>query len=206
MDLLNDTLAINDLEQRSPEWFKWRRKGIGSSDAAVLMGLSPYKSINRLWLEKTEQIDLDQTTSYMAERGTRLEAKALREYIKYTGIHVVDHTCQHPKFKFVKASLDGWNSEFELIVEIKCPRKENHYRAVAENFIKPEYYSQIQHQYLASGAKYADFWSFDGVSGHKIPVLPDSWFMGELLEREIMFWDLVERRVEPSPGDFKKVV
>ena len=35
------------------EWLDIRQQGIGSSDAAVAVGLSPYKSALSLWLEKT---------------------------------------------------------------------------------------------------------------------------------------------------------
>ena len=39
------------LEQRSPEWHDWRRQGVTASDAAVLLGESPYKSLPT-WEEK----------------------------------------------------------------------------------------------------------------------------------------------------------
>ena len=35
------------------EWLAVRKRGIGSSDAAAAVGLSPYKSQLELWLEKT---------------------------------------------------------------------------------------------------------------------------------------------------------
>ena len=37
------------------EWLQIRLQGIGSSDAAVAIGLSPYKSPLSLWLEKTQR-------------------------------------------------------------------------------------------------------------------------------------------------------
>jgi putative phage-type endonuclease len=41
------------------EWLLLRQQGIGGSDAAVVMGLSPYKSAYELWLEKRTPADLD---------------------------------------------------------------------------------------------------------------------------------------------------
>jgi len=198
-------LVDEQYEQRSPEWFEWRKLGIGSSEAPVLMGYDKYCKIDELWRYKTGLQIREPTFGYMAERGTRLEPAALRAYQRHTKLKMVDRLFTHKKYKFIRASLDGWNEEFEIFVEIKCPNRTNHYRAVAENWIKPEYYTQIQHQFLASGAKYADFWSYDGRSGHKIPVLPNPWFMGELLEREILFWNCVENRVEPDPSAFKEI-
>lgn len=190
-------------EQRSEEWFQWRRLGIGSSDAAVLMGYGFNKNAHDLWLEKTDQVKVEFHLAPLAERGTRLEDQARKTYEDFTGIKVVDRLFTHPKYQFIRASLDGWSEEFELILEIKCPSMKNHYRSVAENYIKPSYYTQIQHQFLASNAKYADYWSFDGKSGHRIPVLPDPYFMGELLEREIIFWKCVETKTAPNLKDFK---
>lgn len=193
-------------DQRSPEWFEWRKLGIGSSEAAILMGYSKYKTLHRLWLEKTDQVKVEyDAPGYMAARGIRLESRARRAYEKFSKITMTDRLFVHPKFSFVRASLDGYSEEFDLILEIKCPKLINHQRAKYNNLIKPEYYCQIQHQFLASGAKHADFWSFDGFSGHRIPVLPDAWWMGELLEREMEFWNCVVNRVEPDPNSFKAV-
>lgn len=37
----------------SPEWLAFRRTGIGGSDAAAILGLSPFKSNVQVWEEKT---------------------------------------------------------------------------------------------------------------------------------------------------------
>lgn len=197
-------MATEQFEQRSEEWFQWRNKGIGSSDSSILMGLNKYKTVKQLWLEKTNQVQAEFTSPFLAVRGTNMELQARESYCKYKGIEMVDKLFEHPKYKFIRASLDGWNEERKKILEIKCPKWVNHYRAVAENWIKPEYYCQMQHQYLASPAKSADYWSFDGRSGFCIPVEPDSWFMGELLEREIDFWECVESMKEPVAKRFAK--
>ena len=41
------------MEQKSEEWLDWRKKGIGSSDAPIIMGVSPWKTPFELWEEKT---------------------------------------------------------------------------------------------------------------------------------------------------------
>ena len=38
------------------DWLEYRKRGIGGSDAAVVCGISRYKSPVELWLEKTDQI------------------------------------------------------------------------------------------------------------------------------------------------------
>lgn len=44
-------MKIINLPQRDKDWHDWRRKGITASDAAVLLGRSPYKTKWRLWAE-----------------------------------------------------------------------------------------------------------------------------------------------------------
>ncbi|MCK7472162.1 MAG: hypothetical protein MZU95_16445 [Desulfomicrobium escambiense] len=52
--LPEDTLMhIIDLVQRSPEWQAWRAGGVTASEAAVILGRSPYQTPWRLQAEKT---------------------------------------------------------------------------------------------------------------------------------------------------------
>ena len=54
--MTNKHTALRLVETRSlarDEWLEVRKKGIGSSDAAAAIGLSPYKSQLELWMEKT---------------------------------------------------------------------------------------------------------------------------------------------------------
>ena len=37
------------------EWLELRREGIGGSDASVVMGENPYRSILQLWKRKPEE-------------------------------------------------------------------------------------------------------------------------------------------------------
>ena len=43
----------NGMERK--EWLEWRRMGIGGSDASVIAGVNPFRSIFDLWLDKTGQ-------------------------------------------------------------------------------------------------------------------------------------------------------
>lgn len=40
------------------EWLQLRRKGIGGSDASVIMGKNPYRSILQLWKKRQENCQL----------------------------------------------------------------------------------------------------------------------------------------------------
>jgi putative phage-type endonuclease len=200
-------LRLN-LPQRSPEWFSWREKGIGSSDAGVLMGVNPYRSITELWLEKTKQVIRKPLDSVDTLRGKRLEDHALRLFIEKAGIEFSPMEVEHSKFSFVKASLDGGNWEHKRLVEIKCPREYNHEKTKRYEYIKPEYVAQMQHQFIATGFNAGHFLSYfdseDGSGGDLVAleVFPDPIYMGELLDREIRFWECVSKNIQPNPWDF----
>ena len=42
------------------EWLEKRRHGIGGSDAAIIMGVSPFSSLMDLWLDKTGQFEANE--------------------------------------------------------------------------------------------------------------------------------------------------
>ena len=71
------------------QWLTIRKLGIGSSDAAVAIGLSPYKCPLSLWLEKTgrkEPDDLSQKEAVLW--GIELEPVLAQVYAKRTGYRV----------------------------------------------------------------------------------------------------------------------
>ena len=39
------------------EWLAEREKGIGASDVAAILGLSPWETAYSLWLKKTHQVE-----------------------------------------------------------------------------------------------------------------------------------------------------
>lgn len=69
------------------DWLDYRKQGIGGSDAAVVCGISRYKSRVELWMEKTHQMP-DQEVGEAAYWGTQLEGLVRAEFTKRTGIQV----------------------------------------------------------------------------------------------------------------------
>lgn len=67
-------------------WLQIRQQGIGSSDAAMAIGLSPYKSPLSLWLEKTHRKAPDDLSEKEAVIwGTVLEPVLASVYAERTG-------------------------------------------------------------------------------------------------------------------------
>ena len=110
------------------EWLKERQKGIGGSDAAVILGLNPYKNNIRLWEEKTGKVQAEDISDKpYVKYGTQAE-DLLRELFKldfpqYEVSHDENTIIKHPKYPFLFASLDGQLVDKETgelgILEIK---------------------------------------------------------------------------------------
>lgn len=95
------------------DWLEWRRQGIGSSDAAVIIGLSPWKSRYALWAEKTvEGLDTQDVTHSM-EFGTRVEPVLNRWFHDLTDLYILGEQtlCDHPERPWMRATVDGFVAE-----------------------------------------------------------------------------------------------
>ena len=83
------------------EWIALRRNGIGGSDAAVILGLSPWKNANELWAEKTGSVHpKDISDDPFVQKGVRLEP-ALRNLFMAI----------HPEYKVYHEQFDMWSQK-----------------------------------------------------------------------------------------------
>ena len=70
--------------QTREEWLAERRQGIGGSDAAAVLGLSPWRTPVSVWLDKTGRAAPQPETEAM-RIGTELEDYVARSYSRETG-------------------------------------------------------------------------------------------------------------------------
>lgn len=93
-------------EQRSA-WLKGRRTGIGGSDVAAILGLSPYKTPLDVWNDKLGLFE-DHEQSEAAYWGTTLEDTVAKEFQKRTGYKVqrVDHQFRDPDNSWMICNID----------------------------------------------------------------------------------------------------
>lgn len=61
------------IKYKSPEWYALRTKGIGGSDAAAVLGLSPWKKNTDLWKEKVGLVQSSFKTNKRMEEGSLAE-------------------------------------------------------------------------------------------------------------------------------------
>lgn len=173
-----------------------RRTTIGASDAAPILGISPFKTAMQLWQEKVEGKRQFQNSS-MA-RGNALEPEARDLFFKMTGIYMAESDTQsHAIRGWQTATPDGISFRRDQILEIKCGNKDLHEMAKKKQL--PDYYmSQVQHQMSVFELDMAYYFSYDGHEGAVVEVKRDNSFIDAMVEKEEEFWNLVMSKTPPS--------
>lgn len=181
------------------EWHQWRRGGIGSSDAAVIMGVSPWRTPKQLWEEKVHGSGAQLDNSAMM-RGRELEPVARTWFENTMNVTVFPQNKMHAENNWIRASLDGIDLENKILVEIKCPNKDDHATAMGKK-VPEKYWPQVQHQLLVTGLDGMYYVSFNGSDGAIVEVARDNDYIASLLEEEQKFWDLVLSKKAPELTD-----
>jgi putative phage-type endonuclease len=91
------------------DWLEWRREGVGASDVAAIVGLSPYASAWSVWAEKVG-LTVGQAETGVMEAGRWLELAICPWFAERTGLHVAgaQTRCTHPKERWMRATVDGF--------------------------------------------------------------------------------------------------
>lgn len=197
-------MKLIDVDQGSDKWHEMRKNGIGASDAVVIMGDSPWMTPMQLWEEK-QGLGKPRAINSAMSRGTNLEEKARKSYIEMTGIKMSPAVVKDSHYDFMFASLDGISDDNSLILEIKCPGKEDHELAVYGQVPK-KYHAQLQHQLAVTGLRMVHYFSFDGENGVIVTVERDNDYIANLIESEREFWECVKSFTPPPlcERDFNK--
>lgn len=191
-----------DLEQGSTEWRLWRTRGITATDAAVLLGLSPYKTLWRLWAEKSGYAtEVDLSLNPLVQYGRRNEAVARRQYEAQVGELILPACVESTRMPLFRASLDGERSSNEP-VEIKCPSDAVWQDVSTHGRNSREFkyhYCQLQHQLLVTESRigWLIFWHAEhGLLEFKVE--RNDTLLRVLVQKAREFWNMLESGVEPE--------
>lgn len=92
------------------EWLAWRRQGLGGSDAASIVGLSPWKTEMDIWMDKKSLLppeDDDPERNFMLNLGLELEPVVARLYERQTGRELIlPEPVVHPAHPEVRGTPD----------------------------------------------------------------------------------------------------
>lgn len=146
------------------EWLDGRTEhhGIGGSEAAAAVGLSPWQSILDLWKIKTgAELPRDLSGNAYVDQGVQMEPVLRDLYRKLHPEYIIEH---HPydilyqeDRPWLFASLDGeiierdTNRKGVLEVKTATPNGRAGWEKWNNGNMPPQYYAQCAHQLLATG-------------------------------------------------------
>lgn len=197
--MANLIMTVEKMQDKAA-WLDARKKGVGGSDASVIVGLNRWKSPFTLWLEKTGQAEPEslEDNEYVYW-GSVLEETVAREFTIRTGKKVVRRgLLQHDTIPFLLASVDrlvvGENAGLECKTANGFAAREWD----GDN-IPDAYYVQCQHYMLVTGA---ERWYIAALIGGNHYVLKtierNEDDIKALLTAETEFWRKVETREMPD--------
>lgn len=197
-------MKIVNLSQRTPQWLAWRAQGVTASEAAVILGRSPYQTPWRLWAEKTGQCaPADLADNPFVQRGLALEDQARRGFEQRHDTLLLPVCAESSVHPVLRCSFDGLNDVGEP-VELKIPAQKT-WEAVASQGADSQAYRLywVQVQFQIAIAEAARGWLvFDPVSDQatalEFEIVRDDAFIEQaLIPACLRFAEAVRTRQEP---------
>ena len=191
-------LTVKDSEDHD-KWLFTRNSGIGGSDAGIIMGLNPRKSLYTLWLEKTGAKEPDDlSNNEKVYWGTRHETMVADEFALRTGYKVRKMgTVQSIEYPFMIANVDRWIVGQDFGLECKTA---NEYAKDdwKDDELPASYYCQCLHYMAVTDAPC--WWIAVLVGGNhfvhkKIERNEDD--IKALIAEEKKFWKMVKTNTPP---------
>ena len=174
------------------EWLRWRTKGIGGSDVSVIAGVNPFRSIFQLWLEKTGQVEPEETENDNTHFGNVLEPVVKREFSKRTGLKVRAKRAllQSEEYPFMLADLDGVIYENGKMNLFEAKTASAYKQEIWEKGIPEEYVLQVQHYMAVTGAEKTYLAALVGGNRFYWKVIRrDEQKIAEIIALEKAFWE-----------------
>lgn len=207
-------MEILSIKHNSPEWYELRKSGIGGSDAAAILGLSPWKTNVDLWEEKVgikPLLDLkdNEAVKYGREAEDSLIQMFTLDFPEYT-VHTNKSVVYRRGFMF--ASLDAeviTDDDRFGILEIKTTEPHSSIAAMKWNEQVPEYYYvQILHYLIVTGFDFAILKAqIKSIGRNGMPRLrTEHYYFGRkdvqddmkyLYRKEKEFWGYIMRKERP---------
>ena len=188
-------------------WLEWRRKGIGGSDVAAILGISPYKTARDVYFEKLgRKSDYEDEDGWVAkEVGKRLEDLVAEIFAKKTGYQVWKKLVmyQHPLYPFMLADIDYFFETPDGVIGIlECKTGNIYTKDKWENDSVPyQYELQCRHYMAVYNLPIAYCACLFGNSENDFvyrKIERDLDIEEDLILQEEAFWtENVERKVEP---------
>nr|DAN10300.1 MAG TPA: Exonuclease [Caudoviricetes sp.] len=187
------------------EWIKARKLGLGGSDMAAVLGLSPWRSPIDVWLDKTSDT-VEEKESEPMYWGNVLEEVVAQEFAKRSGYKVRNNnfTLQSDKYPYLLANIDREIVGLDAGLECKTANAFKANEWDGDN-VPDAYYIQCQH-YMAVTGK-SSWWIACLVGGntfHYKEIKRNEEVIAAIIDTGAAFWELVESKTMPAPDDTKQ--
>ena len=155
------------------EWLKDRKKGIGGSDAAAIIGLNPYSTAYSVWADKLDLVPPKQDSEAMRQ-GRDFEDIVAHRFMEATGKKVrrKNSIIRNPKYPFAHATVDRLVVGENAGLECKTTSSLN-LKKFRDGEYPDTYYCQCVHYMAVTGA--------------------DRWYLAVLVLGKEFLWYIIER-------------
>lgn len=181
-----------------------RQLGIGGSDVAAILGLSPWKSPLDVYLEKVGEASPTQPNERMLW-GQRLESLVADEYCTRHDRQVrrKRQTVVHKQYPWMRANIDRIVVNLDRLLECKATGERNAdlWGEPGTDEIPELYMAQVQHYLIVCARPVIDVAVLIGGQEYRdYTVEADREIHDMLLDEEHRFWhEHVEARIPPAP-------
>ena len=184
------------------QWLEARRKSIGGSDAASILGLNQYNSAYALWCEKTGKITPEDISDKEAVRlGNDLEQYAAERFMDATGKKVrrENNIIYNDDYPFAHANPDRMVIGEKAGLECKTTSSWDIAQKLRAGKIPEHWYCQCVHYLMVTGC---DRWYLGGlafgVGFFHFTIERNNDEIAALAQAEKDFWGCVTNNAPPA--------
>jgi len=189
------------LDMPREEWLELRKKGIGGSDSAAIVGLDRYRSPFDVYADKLG-LKPEQPDNEAMRQGRDLEQYVAERFMEATGKKVRRRNAilQHPEHHWMLANIDRWVVGENAGFEAKTTSVLNRCKFSQGEF-PPNYYVQCVHYMAVTGA---ERWYLAVLvlnkAFHVFTIERDEAEVQALIAAEKDFWENhVLKQIPPTP-------
>ena len=181
------------------DWLDWRRGGIGGSDAAVALGVHPWRCALELYLDKRKGI-AKAVTGYAVDVGNDLEdyviEKAKQRHPKRVKQLEELQMMSHPEYPFMLATVDAGvaaGSHGKGIIEAKTSLSRYGHMGWMDGQIPPHYRAQVVHYLAVSNRSWGILCALtEGPNWYSHIIEPSTEEIETLIHAELRLWEAIQ--------------